>query len=95
MNGIALRAAPAGANTDSVSVYSRLGEVAMPAQVICGDWDFPHIVARCRQLATALPQATHHALPGAAHLPSMEKPAEITTLILEFLGRNFSRHPRA
>jgi len=85
MNGIALRSAPVGANTDTVATYQRLHEIAVPALVICGDYDFPHIVERCRHLAATMPNATHHALPGAAHLPSVEKPAEITMLIQAFL----------
>ncbi|MCW0232610.1 MAG: alpha/beta hydrolase [Ferrovibrio sp.] len=86
MNGIALRAPPAGANVDAVSAFQRLGEISVPALVICGAYDFPHIAERCRHLATAMPHTVHHALPGAAHLPSIERPAEITALIGKFLG---------
>ncbi len=87
MNGIALRQPPAGANIDSVATYTRLGEIAAPALVICGAYDFPHIVERCRHLAATLPRATYHALPGAAHLPSVETPAEVTALMMDFIRR--------
>jgi pimeloyl-ACP methyl ester carboxylesterase len=87
MNGIALRAPPAGANLDTVTALPRLGEIAAPALVICGDADFPHIHARSRDMAAAMPQASFHTLPGAAHLPSLERPAETTRLLLDFLGR--------
>ncbi len=87
MNGIALRAAPAGANLDAVTALPRLGEIAAPALVICGDADFPHIQVRSRDMAAAMPHASFHTLPGAAHLPSLECPAEITRLLLDFLGR--------
>ncbi|MFN3398815.1 MAG: alpha/beta fold hydrolase [Ferrovibrio sp.] len=87
MNGIALRAPPAGANVDAVTALPRLGEIATPALVICGDADFPHIHARSRDMAAALPNASFQSLPGAAHLPSLECPAEITRLLLDFLGR--------
>lgn len=87
MNGIALRAPPAGANLDTVTALPRLGEIAAPARVICGDADFPHIQARSRDMAAAMPRASFHALPGAAHLPSLECPAEITRLLLSFLDR--------
>jgi pimeloyl-ACP methyl ester carboxylesterase len=95
MNGIALRLPPAGTNSDSASVYGRLAEIAIPTMAICGAYDFPHIAERCRHLAATMPTASYRALPDAAHLPSLEKPAEVTALILEFLGGNFSRHPRA
>lgn len=87
MNGIALRAPAAGANLDTVTALPRLGEIAAPALVICGDADFPHIHARSRDMAAAMPHASFHTLPGAAHLPSLERPAEITRLLLDFLSR--------
>lgn len=87
MNGIALRAMPAGANLDAVTALPRLGEIAAPALVICGDADFPHIHTRSRDMAAAMPNAAFQSLPGAAHLPSLERPAEITRLLLDFLDR--------
>lgn len=87
MNGIALRMPPVGANTDAVTAYTRLHEIAAPALVICGDMDFPHILERSRQMATAMPDATFQPLPDAAHLPSLEQPAVITGLLTAFLAR--------
>lgn len=87
MNGIALRNPPAGTNFDAVTAFARLGEIAAPALVICGDADFPHIQARSRDMAAAMPNASFQSLPGAAHLPSLECPAEITRLLLAFLAR--------
>lgn len=87
MNGIALRAPPAGANVDDVPAFRRLAEIAVPTLVICGEYDFPHIRDRCRHLVATMQHASYHALPGAAHLPSLEKPAEVTDLITAFIGR--------
>lgn len=87
MNGIALRSPPIGMNVDAAPIFQRLGEIATPTLIICGDYDFPHIVERCRDLAVLMPNATHEALPEVAHLPSLEKPAEITTLIMAFIRR--------
>lgn len=87
MNGIALRASPAGANTDTVPAYRRLGDISAPALVICGTADFPHIVERCRYLATTMPNARHHALAGAAHLPSIEMPTDVSALVTGFIRR--------
>jgi pimeloyl-ACP methyl ester carboxylesterase len=86
MNGIALRAAPAGPNTDTVTAFQRLDEIMAPALVICGDADFPHIHTRSRDMAAAMPNASFHSLPGAAHLPSLERPAEIACLLQAFLA---------
>jgi pimeloyl-ACP methyl ester carboxylesterase len=86
MNGRILRAAPA-ANTDTVSCYARLGEIRVPTLVIWGNLDFPHIQDRARHVAATIPHARGHELPGAAHLPSLERPGEITALIEGFVNR--------
>jgi pimeloyl-ACP methyl ester carboxylesterase len=86
MNGRILRAPPA-ANTDAIAAHDRLGEIAVPALVIWGDLDFPHIQARSRHVAAAIPGAAGHELAGTAHLPSLERPDEITALIAAFIGR--------
>jgi pimeloyl-ACP methyl ester carboxylesterase len=75
------------------------GEWALPP----ADVDLSAITARCltvsgaldvidfRQIAADLPHVIQHArhleLPWAAHLPSLERPAEITALLTEFLSR--------
>ncbi len=86
MNGRILRTAPA-ANTDTVSCYARLHEIRVPTRVIWGDLDFPHIQDRARHVAGAIPHALGHELPGTAHLPSLERPDEITALIDGFVNR--------
>lgn len=86
MNGLALRRPPAGANIDRVAAFQRLGEIMAPARVICGDADFPHIHTRSRDMAAAMPNASFQSLAGAAHLPSLEYPAEITRLLMAFLA---------
>ncbi|QDO97416.1 alpha/beta hydrolase [Ferrovibrio terrae] len=86
MNGIALRASPAGANIDTVTAFRRLGEITAPALVICGEADFSHIHARSRDMAAAMPNASFHSLHGAAHLPSLERPADIARLLMAYLA---------
>ncbi len=85
MNGIALRAPPSGTNRDAIPAYQRLHEITVPTLVIQGDLDFPHIQQRSRYIAATIPNATYHALHGAAHLPSLEQPAQVTKLIAEFV----------
>lgn len=88
MNGIALRMPPVGANTDSVPAFTRLHEIAQPTLVLCGDYDFPHILDRSQAMAATMPNAAFAPLPGAAHLPSLEQPAAITRLLTDFLARH-------
>jgi pimeloyl-ACP methyl ester carboxylesterase len=87
MHGIVLRSPPVGSNLDAVRAFDRLGEVSAPSLVIWGDLDFPHVQERSRHIATAIPGGSGHRLAGTAHLPSLERPAEITDLITEFISR--------
>lgn len=86
MNGRALRAGDVGTNTDTGSAYDRLGQIAAPTLVICGDLDFPHLQARCVEMAAAVPGARSLLMPGVAHLPSLELPGETSRIIVEFLS---------
>ncbi|WP_341912481.1 alpha/beta hydrolase [Ferrovibrio terrae] len=88
MNATALRSSPLGMDMDAPpGAFQHLGEIAVPALVICGDMDFPHIQERCRAVAGLMPNATHHVLPDAAHVPSLDRPAEITALVTGFIAR--------
>jgi pimeloyl-ACP methyl ester carboxylesterase len=85
MNAIALRSPPIGANLDVAPTFDRLREISFPSLVMWGDLDFPHIQERCRHIATTMPNASGHVLTGMAHLPSLERPAEITNLVAAFI----------
>ncbi|GAA3128720.1 alpha/beta fold hydrolase [Streptosporangium carneum] len=63
-----------------------LAVVTAPALVVSGAHDLPYFRASARHLAAALPSATPVELPWAGHLPGMERPEEITALILGFLA---------
>lgn len=87
MNGIALRSPPFGSDVDVQPFFHRLHEIAVPTLVIWGDLDFPYVQERCRQVVAAVPGAEGREMSGVAHLPSLERPAEITTLIAAFVRR--------
>jgi pimeloyl-ACP methyl ester carboxylesterase len=85
MNAIALRSPPTGSDLDVAPAFDRLGEISVPSLVIWGDLDFPHIQERCRHMAATMVDGTGHVLTGAAHLPSLERPADVTDLLVEFI----------
>ncbi|MEH2587505.1 alpha/beta fold hydrolase [Bradyrhizobium sp. AZCC 1721] len=85
MNAIALRSPSAGSNLDVVPTFHRLREISAPSLVIWGDLDFPHIQERSRHIATTMLKGAGHMLTGTAHLPSLERPTEITGLVAEFI----------
>jgi pimeloyl-ACP methyl ester carboxylesterase len=87
MNGIALRSPPVGSDMDVLPIFHRLAEIAVPCLVIWGDLDFPFVQDRSRHVAKAVQNGLGHEITGVAHLPSLERPADITHLLVEFLSQ--------
>lgn len=65
---------------------TRLGEVRCRTLVVVGELDQPDILRIADQLAAGIPGARKAAIPGAAHVPSMEKPEAFNELLLGFLA---------
>lgn len=93
MNGIALRSLPVGSNLDVAPAFGRSGETSAPTFVIWGDLEFLHIQDRCRHIAAMVLNGSGHELAGAAHLPSLERPADVTGLLAQFIDRCSGRPP--
>lgn len=87
MNFVALGLPPTGTNTDAPIAYGRLEELSVPTLLMCGDLDLPGIQARSRYVATNVPRATFHQIAGTAHLPSLERPEEVTRVIANFIDQ--------
>ena len=68
-------------------VGARLGEVRVPVLVVVGEDDVRDIHANADRLARELPDAERAVIPGAAHLPPLERPDEFDRVVLAFLGR--------
>lgn len=86
MNGRALRHPPLTREIDCPPAFERLQEICVPACVICGDLDFPHILERSRQIAARIAGARSVVMPGCAHLPSLEQPDRFDAVLTDFLG---------
>lgn len=87
MNAIALSAAPFGANLDDMEAFTRLGEIDVPASVIWGELDFPHIQERARTVARLLANGQGYALAGVAHLAGLEQQDEVIGLLKNLVQR--------
>ncbi len=90
MNAIALKSPPTGTDIDVsefVPAFDRLEEITMPSLVIWGDLEFPHIQERCRLVADKLMNGSSRVLTGTAHLPSLDRPDDVTNLLIEFINR--------
>ncbi|NUR93530.1 MAG: alpha/beta hydrolase [Nonomuraea sp.] len=62
-----------------------LTTIDVPALVVLGAHDLPFFRDSARHLAATLPDARLIELEWAGHLPAMERPEEITALLLDYL----------
>jgi pimeloyl-ACP methyl ester carboxylesterase len=67
-------------------VHEQLGEVACPTLVLVGDEDVDDLRAIAAHVAASIPGAELVTIPGAAHLPSLERPDAVNPLLLAFLA---------
>lgn len=65
---------------------ARLAEIDRPTLVLVGEEDQPDIHTIADQLVAALPHARFESIPGAAHVPSMERPEAFDGLVRAFLS---------
>jgi pimeloyl-ACP methyl ester carboxylesterase len=69
----------------SPPAIERLSEIRAPTLVLVGDLDVPDMISIADLLASGIPGARKAVIRGAAHLPNMEQPAEVTRLVRDFL----------
>jgi pimeloyl-ACP methyl ester carboxylesterase len=65
----------------------RLGEVSSPTLVLCGALDLDNARSAAEATAAGVPGARLVTWPDVAHLPSMERPDDFVSLLLESLSR--------
>ncbi len=65
--------------------WGRVEHVNAPTLLVVGDEDFTALVDRHETLSETMPNAFAVVLEGAAHIPSIEKPDLINSLLLQFL----------
>jgi pimeloyl-ACP methyl ester carboxylesterase len=65
--------------------FDRLEEVDASALVLCGAEDAPDFLTLTDRLRTQLPRARPATIPGAAHLPSLERSGAFNAALTAFL----------
>jgi pimeloyl-ACP methyl ester carboxylesterase len=70
---------------DRFDVRERLGDVRVPALVVCGEEDRLAPLSLSESLATGIPGAGLLRVPGAGHLVMLERPAEVNEGMAAFL----------
>lgn len=72
---------------DAFDATERLGEIKVPACVLCGTEDKMTPTALSEDLAARIPQASLTLVPEAGHMVMLEKPDAVSKAMWEFLGR--------
>jgi pimeloyl-ACP methyl ester carboxylesterase len=85
MNAIVLSKPELTQEEVSPDAWSRMETVAAPTLLIVGDEDFTALVERHETLSETMPNAIGVVLEGAAHIPSIEKPGLVNSVLLQFL----------
>ena len=85
MNGIALRKPELTLEERSPAAWPRVAEIGAPTLLMVGDEDFTALIDRHDHLSEEMPNAFAAVLEGVAHIPSIERPDLVNTLLLQFL----------
>ena len=85
MNAIALSKPELTLEERRPDAWRRVAEVAAPTLLIVGDQDFSAIIDRHEHLSEEMPNAFAAVLEDAAHIPSIERPELVNSMLLQFL----------
>ena len=70
----------------SLPAIYRLREITVPALIVVGDQDTPHVRELADLFQAGIRNAEQVVIPGAGHLVQQEKPAEFNRAVRRFLG---------
>jgi pimeloyl-ACP methyl ester carboxylesterase len=85
MNALALNKPPLTLEEERPSAWRRVAEVGAPTLLLVGDEDFTALIERHDYLSEEMPNAFAAVLEGVAHIPSIERPDLVNSMLLEFL----------
>jgi pimeloyl-ACP methyl ester carboxylesterase len=63
----------------------RLGEIHIPTLLLVGEADIPDVHAHAGAIEAGVPRARRVVISGTGHLMYLEKPAEFSQIVIEFL----------
>ena len=82
-----VRAAEEEALLAEIHHPDRLAEIRLPTLLVAGEAEEREIFTQMEHMATVLPDASWHVIPGAAHMPNFEQPAAFHRVMDAFLRR--------
>lgn len=65
----------------------RLGEIHIPTLLLVGDADIPDVHAHAGAIEAGVPRARRVVINDVGHLMYLEKPAEFSRTVIEFLEK--------
>ncbi|MDX3904359.1 MAG: alpha/beta hydrolase [Pigmentiphaga sp.] len=81
-----VRAAEEEALLADVHHTDRLGDIRVPTLLVAGEEEETEIYEQMEYMATAIPDARHHVIHNAAHMPNFEQPREFNRIMDDFLA---------
>ena len=85
MNAIALGKPQLTLEERPPAAWPRVSEIGAPTLLLVGDEDFTALIDRHEHLSEEMPNAFAAVLEGVAHIPSIERPELVNSMLLEFL----------
>jgi pimeloyl-ACP methyl ester carboxylesterase len=85
MNAIALGKPQLTLEEQPPAAWPRVAEIGAPTLLLVGDEDFTALIDRHEHLSEEMPNAFAAVLEGVAHIPSIERPELVNSMLLEFL----------
>jgi 3-oxoadipate enol-lactonase len=68
--------------------YDRVVDIAVPTLVTVGEYDMSEVLAAYEYLVSTVPDASGCVFRDTAHLPNVERPADVQRVLLEWLTEN-------
>ena len=85
MNALALNKPPLTQEEAAPDAWNSMEDLSAPTLLVVGDEDFSALIDRHDTLSETMPNAFAVVLEGVAHIPSIEKPEMVNSLLLQFL----------
>jgi len=85
MNALALAKPPLRQEQPPPEAWPHMDALGTPTLLIVGDEDFSALIDRHETLSETMPNAFAVVLEGCAHVPSIEKPELVNSLLVQFL----------
>jgi pimeloyl-ACP methyl ester carboxylesterase len=85
MNALALGKTPLRHEEQPPDAWQRVAELTSPGLLLVGDEDFTALIDRHEHLSEEMPNVFAAVLEGTAHIPSIERPELVSSMIVQFL----------